>query len=325
MLKGTVSLALCLLITLTPLWAGDADAADPQEEGVGLSTTLNLQISSLPEAKLGLTQNFIFPVFRGSNPLTADNNLNLGLTAEVTPVSMDGILEAVLTPIAFLQIAAGSRAATGWNMFLGDGIGINTPLGEKTGENPRKYEVKGDPFSGLIWDLYGGGAFQFDMAAVIPGDWNHILFRTYHEARYRRFTGAQGRSAWVFENDDAENQNGWIYYANFVLGYQMPRSPVLNTVAFMAEVTKNLYKTPGGGDWGDSLGAWIFSALFNLQFTEKFSSALVLQMRTRRNYGISDLNNKDHYYYQDMVLQKNDGKRRLVFYRAALLMSYKLK
>ncbi|MFP3042550.1 hypothetical protein LQZ19_12105 [Treponema primitia] len=286
------------------------------------TTGLTLQTSTRPEIKVGITQNFIFPLLRGEGPLTEGNNLSLALSAELSPVSVNGTAEAVFTPIAFLQAVAGAKAGSGWNikLFGNDiyGIGINRRVGDTT-----KPEVIGSPFDGLLWSAYGGAVFQFDLAALVPGDWNHVVFRTYHEARYKGNTAASSSSdSWYFENDDGQNRNGLNYYGNYLLGYQMPI--FLNTVGLMAEMELYLYDTPHRKDWGDDLGRWTFGPLFNFTITEKFSVALIVQLYTRRSYteGHEDDLAKD-VFYQDRHLKTETPL--LTFYRAAAILSYKLR
>jgi hypothetical protein len=322
---------LVLLLALFPLAAQEAapsGSGDPSGAGTGSAVTrktiLQLQISSLPEAKFRGTESLSFPLFRGSGPLTADNNLRTDFSGELTPVSLNGIAEAVWTPIAFFELNGGGRIGTGWNMALGNGIGVSRPVGDDNAPKPRKREMEGDPFGGFTWNLYGGGALQFDLGALIPGDWNHLVFRSYHEGRYRSFTGAKAGEPWIFENDDGENLNGWTYYGSFILGYQMPASPVLRALAFMAEVDKSFYRSPGGELWGEDRGRWTFSTLFNFVIHPRLDLSLVVQMRTRRNYGDGDLNNRGNYYFRDRNID-DDAPHRLVFYRAALILSYTLE
>ncbi|GHV38339.1 hypothetical protein AGMMS49546_08570 [Spirochaetia bacterium] len=294
------------------------------------SSDLNLTASSLPEAKLGFNQHFTFPVLRGAGPLTEGNNLATTLTAEISPVSLNGAAEAVFTPIAFFQLVGGIKLGTGWNIELGGnpvyGMGINKPKqGSRTLAlygGDRTYEIKGDPFDGMVWGPRFGGVFQFDLAAVLPGDWHHVVFRTYHEWNYRGYTRAAGGESWVFEGDDMENRNGSNYYGNYLLGYQMPI--FLNTVGLMAEMSQYLYNTPDGAYWGDNLGRWTFSALFNFTITKRLEAALIIQTRTRRNYRDGDTLNEGHYYYQYRELDR-DNPQRLDFYRAAAIVTYKLR
>jgi len=309
--------AFFLLFSAAFAWAEDEGA------GIETSTDLQLQISSLPEAKLSFSQSFIFPFMRGQSPLTRDNNIATVLTAEVTPVSLNGKAEVIWTPAAFFLLSGGGLAGSGWNMPLGNGIGINRPEDENA-DLPRKAIIDGKAFGGLLWRAWGAGTAQFDLGAVIPGDWTHVLFQSRQELRYAAYSQAEPRESWVFEADFGENQNGWVYYANYVLGYQMPLSPVLDTIAFMAELEKPLYNTPGGDFWGENLGEWTFSGLFNFSLTKRFSTAFVLQLQTRRNYGSSNFDNVD-YYYRDFELKDEGGQRRLLFYRAAMLFNYKIR
>ena len=284
---------------------------------------MQLQISSLPEAKLSLIQSFAFPFMQGSGPLTSGNNITTVLSAEISPISVDGIAEVNWTPAAFFVLSGGAMAMSGWNMALGNGIGINKPIDANAGK-PRKASIEGEAFAGLIWSGWGAGTLQFDLGAVIPGDWTHVLFQTRQEFRYSAYTGAASGEPWVLESDDAENLNGWKYRAAYVLGYSMPRSPVLDMVAFAAELEKPLYNTPGGDFWGENLGQWVFSGIFNFTVTPKFSTTLAVQMRTRRNHGTSDFGNRD-YFYQDFELFNDGGQRRILFYRAALIFNYKIQ
>ena len=290
------------------------------EDGITASTNLELQVSTAIEAKLKLNQSFTFPFLRGISPLTQGNNLAAVLSAELTPVTVSGIGELNWTPIAFFVLSGGGKAGSGWNIPIANGIGLNRPIGEGS---PREAEIDGSAFDGLVWSAWGAGTLQFDLGAVIPGDWTHVLFQTRQEFRYSAYSRAGSKDAWIFENDFGENLNGWIYYASYLLGYSIPLSPVLDTIAFMAELEKPLYRTTGGDFWGESLGYWIFSTIFNFSITPRFSTALAIQMHTRRNHGISNFYNYD-YFYQDFKLLDEGGQRRFLFYRAALIFNYKI-
>jgi hypothetical protein len=206
-------------------------------------------------------------------------------------------------------------------MPLGNGIGLNKPL---EGSFPRKSLIDGSAFDGLLWAGWGAGTLQFDLGALVPDDWKHVLFQTRHEMRYAAYSRAVAGESWLFENDEGENQKGWNYLAAYVLGYSMPKSPVLNTIAVMAELKKRLYNTPGGDFWGEGLGEWVFSSIFNFAINPRLNTTLVIQMRSYRNNGSSDFLNKD-YYYRDIELLDEGGQRRLLFYRAALLLNCKIR
>ena len=79
------------------------------EKSSASSSELVLQISSLPEAKLVFNQSFKVPFLQADNSLMEGNNISFVLSAQATPVSFDGLIKTVLTPIAFLQFSAGGR------------------------------------------------------------------------------------------------------------------------------------------------------------------------------------------------------------------------
>ncbi|MCL2196484.1 MAG: hypothetical protein FWB77_02590 [Treponema sp.] len=308
-----------LFMFLLPLSALQLSA---QEESMTTSSELVLQVSSLPEAKLGYTFSFRFPVLQGESDLTKDNNLKLHLTAEITPVSLNGIFKAVLTPIAFLEFSAGARAGAGWNINLfgsdiyGNGLNMYN-------ESDSISYIDGKPFDALLWKAWLGGTFQFDLAAIIPGEWNHVVFLTYHEINYHANTRAAAGEAWYFEADDGENFNTFNYYGNIVLGYQMPI--FLNMVAFMAEMDYAIHKHISEcNDIGLDLMRWKFSNILNFIITEKLSIALITQLRTRRNFTNFDehTSEKPFLHFTKRILDTSDPVR-LEFYRIAAIVSYK--
>ena len=319
-------IALFTAIVFFAAFTASVHAADDGAEdgGITASTHLQLQLSSEPAAKFVLSQSFIIPFLQGSSPLTADNNITTLFSIAVTPVSLNGTAELDWTPAAFLVLSGGGLAGFGWNMPLGYGIGINLPESSAQEDTPRKSTIDGSAFDGLIWNAWGAGTLQFDLGAVIPGDWNHIFFQTRQEFRYAAYTRADSGQPWVFENDFRENQNGWNYRSRYVIGYSMPSSPVLNTIALMAEQESPLYSTPGGERWGENLSYWIFSSIVNFSITPRLNTALVLQMHTRRNYGNRNFNSED-FFYRDLELLQEGGQRRLLFYRAALITNFQLR
>ena len=320
--KKSAVFFFAVLFVFTALFA----AAD---DGIVSSTELELTVSTRPEAKIGLIQSFTFPFLRGSGPLTSGNNLKTSLTFEAAPVFIAGIGQFVWTPIAFLEISGGGQAGSGWNLPVGYGIGLNVPIGsEGSGPGPkgeRESEIDAKPFDGLQWKLWAGGAFQFDLAAVVPGEWNHVQFRAYSEMKYWAYTRAGKGDSWIIQSDDGDNMNGWVWSASFVLGYAMPLSPVLNFVGFMAEADRNLYDITKKADWGGNMGRWIFSGLFNFDIVPGLSAMMAIQMRTRPNYGTSDFENDAKLWYQDLKVQNDGGNRKLVFYRAALIVNWKIR
>ena len=277
------------------------------------------QLSSLPGTKLLFTQRYTVPFLEGSDPLTEDNNIAFALTAELSPVSINGIAETVWTPIAFFQLAAGGRIGSGWsiNLFGKEihGIGINKDDG--TG----KAVHSGSAFDGLLWKAHAGFVLQADYAAFAPGDWNHVVARMYHEISYSGYTRAKGNESWFFVDDDddqGENVNGFIYYGNLFIGYQMPI--ILDMIGILTEAQLYLYDTPNRSSWGDERIRWKFALVGNIAFNEQFSMALLLQFRTVRNYREPDW---EELYYRNRTIDKSRPVR-FAFFQAALAATYKL-
>jgi len=311
-MKNIVLLLTVLLLTQA-LFAQDAE-----ESSVENSRSLVLQISTLPEAKLTFTQQFKIPFLQGSNFLTEGNNIKLALKAEMTPVSLNGMFEAVLTPLALLELKVGGRVGSGWqiNLFGGDiyGIGLNQP--DSNGNS----QYSGSAFDGALWEAHAGGTIQFDFAAIFPGEWNHVVFQSYHEINHKTYSRAGKGESWYYEDDFGENCNGLNYYGNLLLGYQMPI--FLNTVALLAEGDLYLYDTPNRALWGDDLIRWTFSFVMQFTFTENFGAALITQARTLRNYENYTRKTLPDVYYRNRELNTADPLR-LEFYRVAAVLSYK--
>jgi len=301
-----IALLLAALLFTQALFAQDVGETES-------SQSLLLQISTLPEAKLTFTQQFKIPFLQGDNALTEGNNIKFALGGEITPVSLNGLFEAVLTPIAFFEFAAGGRVGSGWhiNLFGGDiyGIGLNTKA------NPNKAD--GSAFDGALWEAHAGGAIQFDLAAIVPGDWNHVVFRSYHEINHKTYSRAAKGQSWFYEDDFGENCNGLNYYGNLLLGYQMPI--FLDTVALLAEGDLYLYDTPNRELWGDNRVRWTFAFALSFTITEKFGAALITQFRTMRNY---EQSNWKDLYYRDLTIDTSDPLR-LEFYRVAAALTYR--
>jgi hypothetical protein len=44
--------------------------------------------------------------------------------------------------------------------------------------------VSGNGLDGAVWNVHLGNTFQFDFAAIFPGDWNHVVVQIYNEIQY---------------------------------------------------------------------------------------------------------------------------------------------
>ncbi len=296
------------------------ESAAPAGQPAKFTTDFGFVIATTLEAKATLTEHLAIPVFTGEG-LFSGNNLELKLAEELSPVSANLGFEAVLTPVAFLQFNAGVMIGSGWN-FLGiaNGLGINAPLNDGSHNSA----ISADPFRALMYKCKFGGVFQFDLAALLPGDWNHIVARSYHEFNYRGLAGVSDSASWQYEADAGENRNGWNYYGNYPIGYQMP--VFLQTVALLLETDKSLYNTPGGTVWGEDQMRLNFGPILNFQFTGQISLALIVQLKTARvNTAATQMvddgsGNRRYTWYQDRVLDAANPQT-IVWNRAALSLN----
>lgn len=344
-MKKIVFFMLMVLAALA-LWAQELDESEvqggevtaskeagPAKSGPDFSHSITGIISTLPEAKAQYAMNWKFPFMQGSNPLTSGNNVKLTFMPEVAPVFLYLNADAAFTPIAFLVVNVGGMVGTGWNikLFGSDlyGMGVNPPVGEI-----------GKGFDGVFLTGRVSGTFQMDMGAVIPGDWNHILFQSKHEINYAYYSAAGPTDAWYKEADQGENVNGFNYYGNITLGYQMPL--FLKMVAFQVEFDKYLNKKSLGDarkDWGDDLTRWTFGPIlqFNFKGFESFNGVIATQFRSMRydtdNVRYNDYSKKEkdgswkihaHKYYRDRTL-RSVNPLEIEFYRVAFILSFGLK
>ena len=234
------------------------------------------------EIQLLLTHRIRVPFLVGSGALTSGNNVTFSFTGALTPVSTRLETRVNLTPIAFLDLFAGAMAGTGWDIGLFNGMGLNA-------------DGTGDPesasFQGMVTKSWIGGTFQFDLAAVVPGDWLHVVTLISPKLQYAWFSGADKGEAWMWEADDGENFNGFMFLGTYFLGYQMPLR--LDTVGLLVETEQNLgyvkdLDAEVATDWGSEHVQITVSPVFSFTLSESGSLAVLFQFRRERLYSEGD-------------------------------------
>jgi hypothetical protein len=157
------------------------------------------------------------PFMTGNSSLAADNNILYKITGALPPVSARLELDTTFTPIAFFNINAGTMLGTGWDIRIFNGMGLNA---DGTGI------PESASFQGVVITPWVGATLQFDLGALVPGAWTHIVALANQKIMYSWFSGADRGEDWMFEADIGENFNGFKLYGRYFLGYQMP--PVLD-------------------------------------------------------------------------------------------------
>ncbi|UCF96595.1 MAG: hypothetical protein JSV89_15660 [Spirochaetaceae bacterium] len=224
-----------------------------------------------------LTHRIVLPFLEGTGALTSDNNLAFSFTGALTPVSVRFEALAALTPIAFVNVFAGTMVGTGWDLFgLFHGMALNA-------------DGSGIPKSdwGFVSKSRIGGTFQFDLAEVVPGEWTHVVVLVRPELQYAFFSGADRGEAWLWEADEGENFNGFMFLGTYFLGYQMPLR--LDTVGLLIETEQNLgyvkdLSPMDSAGWGSDYVQITLSPLLNFMLSETSYLVVLFQLRRERLY-----------------------------------------
>jgi hypothetical protein len=238
------------------------------------------------ELKGVVNQQWVFPALVGSGDLTKGNNLAVDVSGELSPVSINAKASVTLTPIAFLNFAAGAGVGSGWQVpGLATGLGMN-----KAGA------IEVQNFGGIVWKTWASGTFQFDVAALVPGDWNHVVVLASPKVEYKDYSGAGADDAWLWEADDGMNYNGWKLSGSYVLAYQMPIALNMAGVLFETEEWIGSVRdksTKASGGWGSDAARYTFNLLFNIKINDKSSIALLPSIKNNIKWTDATTRNAD--------------------------------
>jgi hypothetical protein len=155
------------------------------------------------------------------------------------------------------------------------GLGINN-AGVKEARN----------FGGVVYRAWVSGTFQFDLAALFPGGWNHVVVLASPKIQYQAFSGASADQAWVWEADSGMNYNGVKLTGSYLLGYQMPL--VLDLAGFLLQTECYLgavrERAPSDGSkamkWGSDFNYLTFGPLFDFRIDDRSTIAILPQFKT---------------------------------------------
>lgn len=169
---------------------------------------------------------YTIPIPFGDSPLVSGNKLRFFGALEISPVSIAPAIGINFSPIAFLDFSAGASIGGAW-----DFIGIQGLA--KWNHSEKKYNSL--PFQSGRYDAWISGTFQFDLAAIIPGEWNHVITLNTYKLIYKGVThGGENGNPWLYQGS-GEQANGLQYLASVIVGYQMPI--VLNIAAIQVELS----------------------------------------------------------------------------------------
>lgn len=212
------------------------------------------------ELQATLNHNISVPFLQGEHLLVKNNTLNFNFGLNMSPVHADLSASAKITPLAFLAFQVGGSIGTGWNIEIFNGLGLNT-----TGV-PEE-----ESFPGVVSTIWTSAIVQFDLAALLPGDWSHIVMQSSHTVKYRNFSSAGNDQPWQWTADSGRNFNGFSYSSSSFIGYQMPL--VLDTIGFLVSTSQNIgynreRSTIESNGWGSDFVGLSFGPLVNFTFNE---------------------------------------------------------
>lgn len=242
---------------------------------------------------------YTLPFLKGDDELTADNHLAFKLGLELSPITVAPVASVTFSPIAFLELAIGGTAGTGWNAFdLFQGMAAY---------NAAEPEYKDmTPFA--HWYLYGwvSGCFMFDLAALWEGDWHHVVATATYKAGYQKLTGTDS-DVWLWQASEGL-ASGWVYEQEYFVGYQMPLK--LSMIGVGTTLSGH-YKSSDFGDYssrykGDFMTIDIWP-MAEITFSKKDKLFVLFDFQSRRSF---------HEKYKDVEYepQMTYSGREWIFY-----------
>lgn len=231
---------------------------------------------SAVEARVTGKMDYKIPTPFGTNPLVKGNNVTISPALEISPVTLMPQFFVAFTPIAFLKFTASAKIGTGW-----DFIGIKGMGDLDSAENGYKSLT---PFKNYFYEFRLSNLFQFDVGAIVPGDWTHVVMQASYDILYTGLTGVENGTPWIWQAS-GEKANGWNYYSQIILGYQMPL--VLQTVGLQFELSGYYDEASFDAkylDWNPSFMRVNINPICILKFNENHSLTIQTRFSSRRGF-----------------------------------------
>ncbi len=264
------------------------------------------------EAQVIYHHRWKISVLTGEGALFKNNNITFDTYGKLSPVHTDIGASATFSPIALANFFAGGAVETGWSFFgLFNGLGRNLP-----GTNYTAPLV--EPLSGIILKSWFGGTIMFDLGAVLPGNWTHVVIAVNPKIEYAGLIapGVGIDTAWLKEADKGMNFNGWKYWGTYFIGYQLPAVALLNTIGFLVESEQyidshNVNRSPMSNGWGSDFVKWNFSPMIQLELSLKDTLTLLFQFT--RDIDYSDTTIANRYFEYRKAEGSYTSFKRIVF------------
>lgn len=239
------------------------------------------------------TYNYVIPVPFSDHALVRSNTLTLSPGVEVSPITFSPKFDVAFSPVAFLIFYAGGKIGTGWNL---DPMGVKglAVFDEASGE----YESV-VPFASYMHHWYLEGLFQFDLAAVLPGEWNHVVMQARYKFLYEGLWNAGGHQEFWRWQGTLEKASGWQYQSSIVVGYQMPLVLQMLALQFEFEGYFDRHDFPNWAQqWNPLFMKVAISPVLGFQFNEKHSLLVQFRFRSRRSFSTEMQEDANQFYYK---------------------------
>ena len=212
----------------------------------------------------------------GNNFLTEGNRIALEGALSITPISLTPKLSLSYTPVAFLNLSAGAEIGTGWE-FLG--------IKSMSCYDPEEAEYKQqDAFGTYFYKLWACPTIMFDLAAVWPGEWHHVVAVASWEFNYSALAGADDDDDIFQWQTTPGKKAGAGLSQNYILGYQMPYKLNLVGLKFNVDGYINSNIDNQYRKYKIDYKTYSLAGVFSIQFTEKDSLFGLIEFRTKRSY-----------------------------------------
>jgi len=196
----------------------------------------------------------------------------LKLDAALAPMGAGLSGDAIFTAFPFLLLRGGAMVGMGWNYeMFGQMSLIGLGLNKKENADDPNDGVIGKGFDGVVWNAHAGATLQFDLAAIFPGDWNHVVMQFYNRVEYFAYTKAKGDDLWYwyYYGDDGMNINAFLHKYEFFIGYQMPI--FVDLIGYQLRGVLPFYNVKAGGNIREQ-GYFLNNAfIVDFKINERFS------------------------------------------------------
>lgn len=232
------------------------------------------------------TAQYTMPVPFSDHFLFSGNTLKFNSSLELSPVTVKPSFGITFAPIAFLEFNTGLSVASGWPL-----MGVS---GLASWDSSSK-QFNDFTFNAAYIEAWFQAVFMFDLAALFPGDWNHVVTLNTFKASYNHIThGGENGNPWMYQGG-GEKYNGWSYYASFILGYQMPL--VLQTIGIQTEL-EGYFGNPANDSFSamnPEFMAISVGPVAIFEFNENHSLSIQLRFSSRRAFA-ENITSKDDYF-----------------------------